>query len=110
MGQPIIHADQLYLDQAVGHGLQGAKSAGIITDTQVNTATTNAGLRAALASGYAGHVDGQPLVPVAQRALDVGKDDGSMSDDNVNAATTVPELTANTFADPTKTGPQELPN
>jgi hypothetical protein len=33
-----------------------------------------------------------------------------MSDVNVNAATTVALLTANTFADPSKVGPQELPN
>lgn len=110
MAQPLLHADQFYLDQAVGHGLMGAKSAGVITDTQVNAASTNLGLRAALASGYVGHVDGQPLVPLAQRALDVGLADGSMSDVNVNAATTVALLTANTFADPTKVGPQELPN
>lgn len=110
MAQPLLHSDQFYLDQAVGHGLQGAKQSAAISDAQVSSATTNAGLRAALASGYAGHADGLPLVPVAQRALDVGLADGSMSDANISASTTVALLTANTFADPGKIGPQELPN
>lgn len=111
MAQPaLLHSDQYQLDQAVGDTLQQGVQAGVITDAEVNASTTNAGLRALLASNYAGHADGIPLIAIAQRALDVGLVDTSMSDANVSAATTVALLTANTFASPGKVGPMSLPN
>lgn len=108
MAAPILHSDQIPLDEAVGHSLRQGLQAGIITDAQVSAATTNALLRTAVGL-YAGHSDTAPIVPVIQRALVVGLADGSMSDANVSAATTVALLVANTYSAPGKVGPIEFP-
>jgi hypothetical protein len=104
MAQPILSSDQLFLDQGIGHVLRQGEQAGTITDAMVAASTTNAALQALVTAGT-GATDVLPYKQLVNRALTLGLADGSMSDSNVNAATTVTLLVANTYSQAGKIGP-----
>lgn len=107
MAIPILAADQLFLDAAIGHSLRQGLQAGVITDAMVSAATTNVLLRAAVAA-VNGPTEVLPTKQLIDRALLLGLYDGSCSDVNVNAATTVDLLVANTVSQAGKIGPMEI--
>lgn len=106
MAAPVLHADQVGLDMIVGENLNLAYQTGLLTNTNVNSASTYTDLKNSIETnsltlpsefrGYVGRLN---------RAIDYGKDDGSLSDANVAAATTVAELVAFTQAGADKIGP-----
>jgi hypothetical protein len=104
MAQPILSGDQITLDEGIGHALRQGAQTGVITDAQVSASTTNAGLQA-LVAGFSGATELMPYVKLINRALTLGLYDGSCSDTNVNAATTVALLVANTYSQAGKIGP-----
>lgn len=104
MAVPILHSDQIQLNQDVGHSLNGARVIGALTDALVVSADTNAGLQTNIRT-FAGHADTVPLVGFINRAVEVGKADGSLSDANILNETTIAGLVANTLADPLKPWP-----
>lgn len=107
MGRPILHSDQLDLDQAVGGAILYENQTPYITNTQISNATGVADLKSAV-DGFAGHADQEGLKPGIKRALDIGAADGSLSDSNIQAATTAATLMANTYGSPDKVGPVDL--
>jgi hypothetical protein len=105
MAQPILSSDNQTLDEGVGHALRQGEQAGTITDGMVNASATNAALRALVtAGGVADSTDELPYRQLVNRALTIGFNTGSCSDVNVNAATTVALLVANTYSQPGKIG------
>ena len=104
MAIPILAGDQLFGDAGIGHVLRQGEQAGVITDAMVSAATTNAALQAAVTAGSL-PPDTSPAKALVNRALTLGLADGSMSDTNVNAATTVALLVANTVSQAGKIGP-----
>jgi len=107
MAQPLLHSDQFYLDQAVGENIHGENQFPLITDAQIVAAANTTDLKAAV-DGYVGHSETEGFKPGVKRALDIGHDDGSLSDVNVAAATDAATLSANTYADPGKIWPLHL--
>lgn len=104
MAQPILHADQFYLDQAVGENILGQNQFPFLSDAQIAAAANTAALKANI-DAYAGHADTEGFKPGVKRALDIGLADGSMSDANVAAATNAATLAANTYGNPAKLWP-----
>lgn len=104
MAVPILASSQEFLDAGVGHVLRQGLQAGVITDAMVSASTTNAGLQALVAAAT-GATEILPMKQLVNRALALGLNDGSMSDVNVNAATTVALLVANTVSQAGKIGP-----
>lgn len=104
MAQPILSSDAQILDEGIGHALRQGAQTGVLTDAQVSAATTNAALRTAVAA-FSGATELMPYVQQINRALLLGLYDGSCSDTNVNAATTVALLVANTYSQAGKVGP-----
>lgn len=106
MAQPILGTAEQILDEGIGHVLRQGVQIGTITDTMVNNSTTNAGLQALVAAGAAtDSTDVMPYRQLVNRALTLGLADGSMSDSNINAASTVAALVLNTFSQAGKVGP-----
>lgn len=85
------------LSKKIGGQLQIAKDAGVITDALVNSASTNAGLRAALLAPKVGLGD-ESLRDKTEVALKKGYDNGTLSDSAVNGVSTVTALIALTDA------------
>jgi hypothetical protein len=107
MAQPVLHADAQDLSRAVGGAILYQNETPYITSTQIQNATNVADLKTAV-DNFAGHSDQIGLKDPLKRALDLGKDDTSLSDTNVQAATSAATLAANTYGDPTKRGPCDL--
>lgn len=107
MAQPLIHADAFYLDQVVGENIMGQNAFPLMTNTQIAAATNTTDLKANI-DAYVGHSETEGFKPGVKRALDIGNADGSLSDANVQAATTAATLAANTYADPAKIWPLHL--
>lgn len=104
MAAPLLHADAYYLDQAVGEGLLGENQIPLLTNAQIIAATNTTDLKNNI-DAYVGHSEQEGFKPGVKRILDIGNADGSLSDANVQAATTAATLAANTFADPAKVWP-----
>lgn len=107
MAQPVLHSDQQDLSRAVGGAILYQNETPYMTSTQISNASNVADLKAAV-DGAAVHADAEGLKSPIKRALDIGKDDTSLSDSNVQAATNAATLAANTYGDPTKKGPLDL--
>lgn len=107
MARPVLHSDQIDLSKAVGGSILYEDQTPYITDAQIVAASGVPDLKTAV-DNFAGHSDQEGLKPGIKRALDVGQADGSLSDTNVQAATTAETLAANTYGDPTKIGPVDL--
>lgn len=106
MAIPILSSDAQILDEGIGHALRQGGQIGTITNAMIAASTTNAGLQALVAAGAAtDSTDVMPYRQMVNRALTLGLADGSMSDVNVNAATTVALLVANTVSQAGKIGP-----
>lgn len=104
-----LHSDQINLSASVGENIRLAGELGLLLDADVTGATDVAGLKAKIATNAAGkHADQQGYVFALQRALDIGKDDGTLSDTLVQAATGVSNLATLTTSDPGKIGPLAL--
>lgn len=104
MAIPILASDQLFMDAGIGHVLRQGLQTSTITDAMVNASTTNAGLQT-LVNAAEGASDVLPYKKLVTRALALGFNDGSCSDANVSAATTVALLVANTVSQAGKIGP-----
>lgn len=104
MPRPLLHSDAEFLSQDIGHGLGSAGAAVILTDALVVAADTNSGLVAA-ARTFAGHTDTKSEVEFIVRAIQYGKDDGSLSDANILNETTIAGLVADTYSSAGEVGP-----
>lgn len=109
MAAPVLHSDQVGIDNIVSENLNLAKSAGFLTDANVNSSATFAILKAFLATNAAAlHADQQGYLFPLQRAFDLGFDEGVLTDTNVNASATVAALVALCVGDQSKIGPLAL--
>lgn len=106
MAQPVLHNDQIELSKSVGGHLLYQNETPYITSTEIQNATNVADLKNEV-DGFVGHADQEGLKDPLKRALDLGKDDGSLSDANVQAATSAATLAANTYGDGVKKGPMD---
>lgn len=106
MAIPVLSSDAQILDEGVGHALRQGLQTGAITDSMVNSSTTNAGLRALVAAVAPAIAtpDAPQYIQMVNRALELGFNTGSCSNANVSAATTVNLLVANTYSQPGKIG------
>ena len=94
-----IHADQQALNAEVGRNILLAGDSGLLIDSDVTGATNVADLKARIDVNVAGkHSDIAGLAFGIKRALDIGKDDGTLSDAAVAAATGVSNLASLTLA------------
>lgn len=94
-----LHADQINLNADVGRNILLAGELGLLIDADVTGATNVADLKAKIAlNASTKHADQQGYVFALQRALDLGKDDGTLSDVAVAAATGVSNLASLTAA------------
>jgi hypothetical protein len=107
MGQPLLHSDAQHLDRSVGNTILYQNGLPYVTATQIAAATNTAGLKT-IVTALVCHADQEGLKPGINRALDIGNTDGSLSDTNLQAASTAATLAANTYADPSKNGPCDL--
>lgn len=92
-----IHADTIPLDMNVGWNCQAAADLGLLTDTTIAAADTNAGLQAAVTAAVV-HADIVPSKARINQAIQVGLYDGSLTDAVVLGLTTVAGLVAATQA------------
>lgn len=104
MPRPVLHADQEFLSQDIGHSLGSAGATVILTDALIVSADTNAGL-IANARLFAGHSDTKAMVEPIVRAIQYGKDDASLSDANILNETTIAGLVADTYSGVGEVGP-----
>jgi hypothetical protein len=94
-----LHSDQQTLNASVGENILLAGDAGLLLDADVTGATSVADLKAKIDSNLAGkHSDLAGLAFGLKRALDIGKDDGTLTDAAVQAATGVSNLASLTLA------------
>lgn len=107
MAIPVLHSDQQDLSRMVGGTILYEDETPYITDAQIQAATNVADLKTAV-DNFVGHSDQVGLKAGIKRALDIGKDDTSLSDSNVQAATSAETLAANTYASASKKGPVDL--
>lgn len=97
-----LHADQHGASRQVGQAILRAKEVGLLTDANVQSATTPASLKA-LISVTGGHADEQPLRSRINRQIDIGIDDGTINTTDISAATSVVGLARLTQADTKRT-------
>jgi hypothetical protein len=97
-----MHADQHGASRMVGESILRAKEVGLLTDANVQSATTPASLKA-LISVTTGHADEQPLRSRMNRMIDIGIDDGTINTTDISAATSVVGLAGLTQTDTTHT-------
>lgn len=101
-----LHADQLNLSMVVGENIRLAGELGLLTDTDVQNATTAADLKNSIDSNAAGkHADQQYWAGRLKTAIDRGKDDGTLNDTDIQAATGVASLASLTQSQAGKVGP-----
>lgn len=109
MAAPILHADQIGIDNIVSENLNLAKNLGLLTDANVAASTTFVVLRAFLATNAATlHADQAGYLGPIQRAFDLGFDEGVLTDANISGKTTVAQLVALCVGDQSKIGPLAL--
>lgn len=101
-----LHSDQIELNKTVGENIRLAGELGLLTDANVTGATSVADLKNSIDTNSATkHADMQGYAFGLKRALDIGKDDGTLTDAAVQAATGVTNLASLTQSDPGKVGP-----
>lgn len=106
MAAPILHADQVGINLVVGENIRLAGQVGLLTDAQVIAATTVQSLKDAVdLNASTAHSDIQGYVGRLKRAFDLGKDDGTLTDANIAAATGWDNLASLTLSLPGKSGP-----
>lgn len=93
------HADEIDSSVLAGHNISRLKVLGLLTDDDVNTATTVAGLITAIEANVAlQHVD-QDWSFQGERAINISEALGDITDAIVAAASTVQDLVDETSAD-----------
>lgn len=109
MAAPVLHSDQVGIDNIVSENLNLAKGIGALTDANVAASTTFATLYAFLATNITAlHADVQGYLVPLQRAFQLGFDEGVLTDSNISGKTTVAQLVALCVGDPNKLGPLAL--
>jgi hypothetical protein len=101
-GMLFLHADQFGASRLAGAAILRAGEAGLITDTNVTSATTYAGFRSVLTT-QSGHADLQPLRARAASLMDIANADGALTNTTVAAATGYRNLASLTEVDDTRT-------
>jgi hypothetical protein len=97
-----MHADQIAASRMVGNAIRRAQEIGWLTDAIVNPLSTTAGLEAAITAG-GGHAENQPLQYLINARIDIGINDGTLTNTTVAAANTVSALAALTQYDTGRT-------
>lgn len=93
------HSDEIDSSVLAGHNISRLKVLGLLTDSDVNTATTVDGLITAIENNIASlHVD-QDWSFQGERAINISEALGDITDAIVAAATTVQDLVDETSAD-----------
>ena len=93
------HSDQINLNAEIGRNILLAGELGLLVDSDVTGATNVADLKARIdVNLLTKHADQQGYGFGLKRALDLGKDDGTLSDAAVAAATGVSNLASLTSA------------
>lgn len=106
MAAPVLHADQVGLNLVVGENIRLAGQVGLLTDAQVIAATTVQSLKDAVdLNASTAHADVRGFVDRIKRGFDYGKDDGTLTDANIAAATGWDNLASLTLSQPGKFGP-----
>lgn len=109
MAAPVLHSDQIGIDNIVSENLNLAKNLGALTDANVAASTTFATLYAFLQTNLAAlHGDQQGYLVPLQRAFTLGFDEGVLTDANISGKTTVAQLVALCVGDQSKIGPIAL--
>jgi hypothetical protein len=96
-----MHADQFGASRMAGAAILRAGEAGLITNTNVTSATTYAGFRSVLTT-QSGHADQQPMRARAADLMDIANVDGALTDATVAAATGYANLASLTEVDDTR--------
>lgn len=105
----ILHADQVNLDQVVGENIRLAGNVGLLTNQNVIDATNVTDLKNSIdTNARTAHSDVQGYVTGLKRALDVGYDEGVLTDAAVAAATGYDNLASLTNSAPGTIGPLAL--
>lgn len=98
---PNLYADQIQLNMQIGENVSLAGVSGLLTNTTVAAAHTNAGLQAAVTAAAASnllHSDVGPIAPRVNRAIAAGLVDGTLSDANINTCSTIQAVVNLTYA------------
>jgi hypothetical protein len=104
-----LHSDQINLNQVVGENIRLAGTIGLLTNQNVIDATTWTDLQNSIdTNARALHADVQNYAVPLKRALDIGHDDGTLSDAAIQAATGYDNLASLTQSAPGITGPLAL--
>lgn len=93
-----MHADQIPASRMVGNALRRVGETGQLTDQNVVDSTTLVSLQAKITAAT-GHADQHPQEVRANRILDIGGADGTLSEAIITAATGVANLATNTQYD-----------
>lgn len=94
-----LHSDQTTLNKSVGENILLAGEIGLLLDADVTGATNVADLKAKIElNARTKHSDQRGFVFGLLRSLDIGKDDGTLTDAAVQAATGVSNLASLTLA------------
>src|SRR5689334_11768745 len=94
-----LHSDQTTLNMSVGENILLAGELGLLTDQNVIDATNTTDLKNSIDTNLATkHSDQRGYAFGLKRALDIGKDDGTLADAAVAAATGVSNLASLTLA------------
>jgi hypothetical protein len=101
-GMVYLHADQFGAGRQVGNAIRRAGEIGWLTDSNVASLTTTAGLEALVTAG-GGHAENFPLRARVNQQIDIGIADGTMTNTTVAAANTVAAQAALSQYDPNRT-------
>lgn len=105
----VLHADQINLDQVVGENIRLAGNVSLLTDQNVIDATNVTDLKNSIdTNARTAHSDVQGYVFALKRALDIGYDEGVLTDVAVAAATGYNNLASLTNSAPGSIGPLAL--
>lgn len=101
-----LHSDQIGINQLVGENIRLAGSMGLLTDQNVIDSTTYLSLKNFIdANALTVHADTRGWAYQLKAAIQMGYDDGTLTDAAVAAATGVNNLASLTQSDPGKIGP-----
>lgn len=104
MASPQLHSDQVGLNILVGENIRLAGRVGLLTDQNVIDSATYLDLKNFIdTNARTLHSDQQGYADRLKRAIDLGKNDGTLTDANIAAATGVENLASLSLA--TGTGP-----
>jgi|ERR1051325_1917659 hypothetical protein len=103
-----LHADQIEHSKRIGANLRSAGEQGLLTNTTVAAADTNAGLQAAVDAASV-HADANPAKDRIKRAIDYGKQSDELSDANILGLTTLAGAEALTQDGGTGTRREQMP-